>query len=131
MYFIANFQYVTDQQNATENERRHGVFSMMIQAASSEKALEKFRERLVSFRQSATFFEGQCKIFISQLLEFDRVPDEEAVMLNFKSFAGDPVMPFIGCIVPTESNNACTIHEWDENQPMTEGKEDSLFLSFE
>ena len=46
MYFIANFQYLTDQQNSNESERRHGVFSMMIQAASSEEALEKFRQRL-------------------------------------------------------------------------------------
>ena len=130
MYFIANFQYLTDQQNENETERRHGVFSMMIQSSSSQEALEKFRERLVSFQQSGTFFEGQCKIFISQLLEFDQMPKEEAVMLNFKSFAGDPVLPFIGCIVPTEMSNACTIHEWKQNQPMTEGREDSLFLTF-
>ena len=131
MYFIANFQYLTDQQKEDETERRHGVFSMMIQASSSQEALDKFRERLVSFRQSDTFFQGRCKIFISQLLEFDSIPSAEAVMLNFKSFAGDPVMPFIGCIVPTESSNACAIHEWKQNQPMTEGKEDSLFLAFE
>ena len=131
MYFIANFQYLTDQQNDSEAERRHGVFSMMIQAPTSDEALEKFRQRLTSFRQSDTFFEGRCRIYISQLLEFDRVPHGEAVMLNFKSFAGDPVMPFIGCIVPTESSNACTIHEWKQNQPMTEGREDSLFLEFE
>lgn len=131
MYFIANFQFLTNQQHENETERRYGVFSMMIQASSSQQALEKFRERLVSFRESATFFEGQCNIFISQLLEFDQMPQEEAVMLNFKSFAGDPVLPFIGCIVPTEMSNACTIHEWKQNQPMTEGREDSLFMTFE
>ena len=131
MYFIANFQYLTDQQKENETERRNGVLSMMVQAQSSQQALEKFKQKLVAFRQSSTFFEGRCNIFISQLLEFDQVPHDEAVMLNFRSYAGDPVLPFIGCIAPTEMSNACTIHEWKQNQPLTEGRGDSLFLTFE
>ena len=130
MYFIGNFQYLTDQQDNNENERRHGAFSMMIQADSSQEAMAKFKLKLVEFRQSSAFFEGHSTIFISQLLEFDEIPNQEAVMLNFKSFAGDPVLPFISCVVPTEQSNACTIHEWEENQPMTEGQEDSLFVEF-
>ena len=131
MYFIGNFQYLTDQQRENEAERRHGVFSMMVQAPTAEEALERFRRRLIEFRTSATFFEGRCHIFISQLLEFDQVPESEAVMLNLRSYAGDPMLPFIGCIVPTEQSDACTIHEWKQNQPLTEGKEDSLFITFE
>lgn len=104
---------------------------MMVQSPSSQLALEKFREKLVAFRQSATFFEGRCNIYISQLLEFNEVPQDHAVMLNFRSYAGDPLLPFIGCIVPTEITNACTIHEWKQNHPTTEGREDSLFLTFE
>ncbi len=130
MYFIGNFQYLTDQQNDNEQERRHGAFSMMVKALSSDEALEKFRKRLVTFRQTSNFFEGHCTVFISQLLEFDQVPEHEAVMLNLRSYMGDPVMPFISCVVPTEQSNACTIHEWDESQPLTEGQEDSLFLQF-
>lgn len=130
MYFIGNFQYLTDQQNDSEHERRHGTFSMMIQAETADQALERFKQRLTDFRQSSAFFEGHCTIYISQLLEFDQFPENEAVMLNFKSYAGDPVLPFIACVVPNEQTNACTIHEWQDNQPMTEGREDSLFLEF-
>ncbi|RJQ87958.1 MAG: hypothetical protein C4519_00210 [Desulfobacteraceae bacterium] len=130
MYFIANFQYLTDQQQENENERRHGNFSMMIQAESAEKALDRFRQRLVEFHRSSAFFEGGCVIFITQLLEFDQFPNTEAIMLNFRSYAGDPILPFISCVVPTEQSNACTIHEWKGKHPVTEGREDSLFIEF-
>ncbi|MFZ1982855.1 MAG: hypothetical protein WAU91_00480 [Desulfatitalea sp.] len=130
MYFIGNFQYLTDQQSGKEKEHRHGLFSMMVQAESADKALDKFRLRLATFRQSSSFFEGHSTIFISQLLEFDQVPEHEAVMLNFRSYAGDPILPFISCVVPTEQSNACTIHEWKSNHPMTEGREDRLFIEF-
>lgn len=131
MYFIGNFQYLTDQQNESEKERRHGVFSMLVQAPAAEKALEIFRQRLIAYRQSSAFFEGRCTIYISQLLEFNQVPNQEAVLLNFRSYVGDPVLPFISCVVPTEQSNACTIHQWRDNQPLTEGQEDSLFLQFD
>lgn len=130
MYFIGNFQYLTDQQNNDENERRHGGFSMMVQAETSAQALDKFKQRLKEFHASSAFFEGKCAIYISQLLEFDQFPENEAVMLNFKSYAGDPVLPFIACVVPSEQSNACTIHEWQNNHPYTEGHEDSLFMEF-
>lgn len=130
MYFIGNFQYLTDQQNNDENDRRHGGFSMMVKAETSDQALDKFKQRLKEFRTSSTFFQGKCSIYISQLLEFDQFPENEAVMLNFKSYAGDPVLPFIACVVPSEQSNACTIHEWQNNQPYTEGREDSLFMTF-
>lgn len=130
MYFIGNFQYLTDQQKENERERRNGFFSMMIQADSADRALEMFRQRLHDFHKSSAFFEGHCTIYISQLLEFDQFPSHEAVMLNFRSYAGDPVLPFIACVLPTEQSNACTIHEWEGNQPLTEGSGDSLFLEF-
>lgn len=131
MYFIGNFQYVTDQQKQSEAERRHGLFSMVVQADTGNAALEKFRDRIVAFRQTSSLFEGRCAIYISQLLEFSQLPDKEAVLLNFRSYVGDPVLPFIACVVPTEQSNACTIHEWKHNHPTTEGREDKLFIEFD
>lgn len=131
MYFIANFQYLTNQQQGSEAERRHGMFSMMVRADKSEQALEKFRKRITLFQKSSALFEGHCSIYITQLLEFDQVPENEAVMLNYRSYVGDPVLPHISCVVPTEQSNACTIHEWSNNLPFTEGREDALFLQFE
>lgn len=131
MYFIGNFQYLTDQEQKNIQDRRHGAFSMMVQAESSEIALEKFRQRLMAFRNSSAFFEGRCAIYITQLIEFDTFPVEEALMLNFASFVGDPVLPHISCVVPTEQSNSCSIHEWNNNQPFTEGRRDSLFMEFE
>ena len=131
MYFIGNFQHVSDQEAANENDRRHGNFSMMVDARDMEKALDKFKQRLIAFRKSTSFFDGQCTIYITQLLEFENFPTEEAVIVNLNSFAGDPVLPFISCIVPSEESNSCNIHEWNRNHPTTEGRKDSVFLQFE
>jgi hypothetical protein len=131
MYFIANFQHVTHQLAENESERRHGSFSMMVSADTSNEAMERFRQKLLAYRKTTTFFEGRSTIFITQLLEFEHFPQAEAIMLNFKSFAGDPMMPFIACSVPTEENNACKIHEWDAGQPLTEGQKDSVFVQFD
>ncbi len=130
MYFIGNFQYLSDQQKESEAERRHGLFSMMVQADSADLALDNFRRRLSAFRQSSSLFEGRCTIYISQLLEFNQIPQEDAVLLNFRSYVGDPVLPFIACVVPTEQSNSCTIHEWNRNHPTTEGRADALFIEF-
>jgi len=131
MYFIGNFQHVSEQEAADANNRRHGNFSMMVDAPDMESALEKFKQRLIEFRKSTSFFDGQSTIYITQLLEFDNFPTEDAVIVNFNSFAGDPVLPFIACVVPSEESNSCSIHEWDRNQPITEGRKDSVFLQFE
>lgn len=131
MYFIGNFQHISHQQETDEKERRHGRFSMMVQAENMEIALAKFRDRLVAFRSSTSFFEGQCTIYISQLLEFENFPEDEAVIVQFDSFAGDPAMPYIACVVPDEQNNACSIHEWEHHHPTTEGRKDSIFLEFD
>jgi hypothetical protein len=130
MYFIGQFEYVSDQQAEEESDRRHGAFSMMIEAETMDLALEAFRTRLESFKGSTDFFEGKCTIYIAQLLEFNQFPKADAVIVNIKSFAGDPVMPSISCIVPTEQSNACSIREWDRNHPTTEGRRDSIFMQF-
>ena len=131
MYFIGNFQYLSDQEQQNGQDRRYGAFSMMVEADSSEIALEKFRQRLIAFRDSSALFEGRCAVYITQLIEFAKFPVDEAVLLNFASFAGDPILPHISCVVPTEQSDTCSIHEWNNNQPFTEGQRDSLFIEFE
>ena len=84
MHFIGNFSYLTDQEASAENERRHGNFSMIVEADTTEQALDFFRQRLVSFRTSSTLFSGHCTIFITQLLEFEQFPKEEAVSVESK-----------------------------------------------
>jgi hypothetical protein len=131
MYFMGNFLHVSDQQSTDESDRRHGSFSMMVETDDAEMALERFRDKLLAFRDTTALFEGHCTIYITQLLEFDDFPSQEAVIVNFNSFAGDPVMPFISCVVPDERNNACSIHEWHSNHPTTEGRKNSIFLKFD
>ncbi len=130
MIYIGMFFYVSNQEHITESERRHGEFSLVVDADSEITAISKFKERLVEYRKKKDFFEGNCSIYLVQLMEFDRFPAHVAVMLNFKSFAGDPSMPFIGCSLPSDDSDWCKIYDWENNQPQVEGKNEHLFLEF-
>ncbi|MDJ0914240.1 MAG: hypothetical protein QNI95_11750 [Desulfobacterales bacterium] len=130
MIFVGLFTHVTNQEQTKEEDRRHGEFSLMAYAETPEQAVQMFRKRIVEYRNDQQFFEGACKIFLTQLLEFDRLPQNHAFMLNFKSVAGDPIMPFISCTVPTDQNDYCSIHDWRDNQPAVDGKSEQLFVAF-
>lgn len=130
MLFIGNFYYVSNQEEPSEDDRRHGEFNLMIEADSAEVALEMFRSRIVALRELRDFFPGDCSIFFSQLMEFEGLPRAEAMILNYKSYAGDPVMPFIGCIIPSDQVDACRIHSWKEGTPEIEGENQTVFLEF-
>lgn len=130
MIFIGNFFHATNQQEIEEPERRHGEFSMIVQAPSSAVAIEMFRSRILNYRKTSDFFEGESSIFLAQLLEFEEFPDTQAMMINYKSMAGDPVMPFIGCTVPSHEADACRIFDWKNNAPEIDGQNERLFLKF-
>ncbi len=130
MIYIGNFLHVTDQQEVLESERRHGEFSLIIESDSHETAIKKFKDRIVELRKSSDFFQGECRVFFTQLLEFDSFPKTQAMMLNYKSIVGDPFLPFIGCSIPTGESDSCRIFYWKNNQPEIDGENERLFLEF-
>jgi hypothetical protein len=130
MIFIGKFYYLTNQQEIEEQERRHGEFDLIIEAADGESAFHKFKQRIADLRDKRDFFQGQTRIFFIQLLEFDRFPRKQALMLNLKSTAGDPLMPFIGCSIPSDQADACRIYDWKNNEPEIDGQNEKLFLEF-
>lgn len=130
MIYIGNMLYLSNQQNDSEKDRRHGEFNLMVDADDRDTAMELFRDRIIELRESHAFFEGTTRIFLNQLLEFDRISKMEATVVNFKSVIGDPIMPFIGCTLPTEVADDCKIFDWDENQPQVDQKKRSAFLEF-
>jgi len=130
MLFIGNFYYVSNQEEALDADRRHGEFNLMIEADSPEVALEMFKSRITALRKLRDFFTGDCSIFFAQLLDFEGLPRTEAMILNYKSYAGDPVMPFIGCIIPSDQVDACRIHSWEGNTPEIDGQNQKIFLEF-
>ena len=131
MKYIGFFTHMTGQEQVLAEDRRHGEFSLMVEAEGPESAVTMFRDRIVSFRHTRQFFEGVCKIFMVQLLEFDEFPKSGAVMLNYKSTAGDPLMPFISCTIPTDQSDWCRIREREDNWPEIDGKKEQLFIEFE
>lgn len=130
MIYIGNFLHVTNQQEKEEENRRHGGFNLLVEAENYEDALEKFKAQILKLRGNSDFFEGKCSIFFTQLFEFDTIPNKEAMMINYKSTAGDPVMPFIGCSLPTDKSDMCKIYNWQNNVPEIEGKDEKAFMQF-
>ena len=131
MYFIGNFVHATNQEEVMEVDRRHGEFSLIIDAETPVSALKKFRDKIVNYRTTSDFFQGDCSIYLIQLFEFDMFPVEEAMMLNYKSIAGDPLMPFIRWSLPSDMTDSCRLFDWENNTPEIDGKKEKLFLAFE
>ena len=130
MIYIGSFLHVSNQEKDDEMDRRHGEFNLIIEAPSAEEAMQKFREKLAAYRMSRDFFEGDCDIFFTQLLEFQNLPGKEPVMFNYNSYAGDPLMPYISCSVPSEFSDSCRIVDWNENQPEIDDRPKKPFLRF-
>ena len=63
-------------------------------------------------------------------MEFNKFPASQAFMINLKSYAGDPVLPFIDCAIPSEETDGCKISDWSENQPQIDGQDERVFLEF-
>jgi hypothetical protein len=130
MIYIGNFLAFTNQQNQQEKDRRHGEFTLIVEADSSEQAVALFKDQIRSTRESSNMFEGDCSIFFLQGFEFDRLPNTEAIMLNFKSIAGDPKMPYVGCSIPSKITDSCRIYDWEDNKPEIDGQHQNLFIEF-
>lgn len=130
MIYIGNFLHMTNQQAAMEVDRRHGEFHLIVEAEDNEMAILMFKDEIIAMRESTDFFEGDSKIYFNQLLEFETISKTKAAMVNFKSIAGDPVMPFIGCTLPNEAANDCRIFSWDKNQPEIDGEKERAFIEF-
>jgi hypothetical protein len=131
MYFIGNFIHATNQEEIKETERRHGEFSLIINAQDPHIALRNFRDQIVRYRETSDFFQGDCSIYLIQLFEFDRFPVDQAMMINYKSVVGDPVLPFIRCSLPNDLTDSCRLFDWKNNIPEIDGQTEKLFLHFE
>jgi hypothetical protein len=130
MIYIGKFLHATDQQKTDEAERRHGEFNLIIEADGQEAALNKFKERIMEFRQTTDLFAGDCSIYVVHLLELEAFPNDRARMLYYKSIAGDPMMPYISCTAPSGDANGCRILNWMEKRPRLDGNNTDLFLHF-
>jgi hypothetical protein len=128
MIFIGNFLVLTNQEKIAENERRHGDFNLMIEAPNAAEAIRSFRDAILNFQEQSDFFEGHCKLFLIQLLEFDQMPNQRAMMLSYNSTIGDPVMPYIGCLFPNSDTDGCRFYDWKDNQPQIDGRPEGFFM---
>jgi hypothetical protein len=131
MIYLAKFLHATNQQEAKESERRHGEFNLIIEAENQDAAVEKFKERIVAFRDTSDLFEGDCSIYMIHFLELTEFPKDRARMLYYKSIAGDPIMPYISCSAPSGDSEGCKILNWMETKPELDGQDANLLIQFE
>jgi len=68
MVYVGHFFHLTNQQEISESDRRHGEFNLIVEADDARTAVHMFKERILALRQSKDFFEGDCSIFFVQLL---------------------------------------------------------------
>jgi hypothetical protein len=130
MIYIGKFLHATNQQEKNESERRHGEFNLIIEAENKDAALEKFKARIVGFRDTSDLFEGDCSIYMVHFLELTEFPRDHARMLYYKSIAGDPVMPYISCSAPSGDSEGCKILNWMERTPELDGEDANLLIRF-
>lgn len=130
MIYIGKFLYTNNQQHTKEADRRHGEFNLMIAAADRTQAVEKFNQRISAARATSELFEGRCKVYLLSLIELDRLPREQAVLFNYTSVAGDPIMPFISCSAPDGAVEGCRILDWENNIPEIDGDNAHLYIEF-
>lgn len=130
MIYIGKFIHATDQQRTREENRRHGEFNLIIEAENEKVATEKFRKRILEFRETSDLFEGDCFIYMVHFLELEEFPRDHARMLYYKSIAGDAAMPYISCSAPSGKTDGCKILNWMENKPSLDGHDANLFFHF-
>jgi len=130
MIYIAKFIHATNQQEREESERRHGEFNLVIEADDQKAAVDKFKERIIEFRETSDLFEGDSSIYMVHLLELKELPRDHARMLYYKSIAGDPCMPYISCSTPSGETEGCRILNWMDRIPELDGQNADLFLQF-
>ena len=130
MIYIGKFLYTNNQQLSGEADRRNGEFNLIIEAEDKQRALEKFNERISWARESSELLEGRCFVYLLSLLELDRLPKNQAIMFNYTSVAGDPVMPFISCSAPNGDIDGCRILNWQNNMPEIDGGNADVYMAF-
>lgn len=130
MLYIGKFLHATSQQETREKDRRHGEFNLIVEAENSQRAVEKFKARILDYRETSDLFEGSCVIYFVHLLELEQFPKDRAKLLYYKSIAGDAVMPLISCSTPTGQTEGCRILSWQANRPEIDGEDANVFLEF-
>ena len=130
MIYIGKFLYTNNQQLNEETDRRNGEFNLIIEADDKKQAVEKFNERISKARETSQLFEGRCLVYLLSLIELDRLPSDQAILFNYTSVAGDPVMPFISCSAPDSDVDGCRILDWENNIPELDGDNAHLYMEF-
>ncbi len=63
-----------------------GEFTVLVDAESADKALEKFEKKILALRREGKDFAGDCVIHLKSLIGFPAVPPQ-AVALHCRKFA--------------------------------------------
>ena len=96
----------------TQDTERHGYFSCIVQAATPELALLKFKKRIQTVKEDMkeSLFENITAVYVEDLVEISERP-EEAIITRFQSSEG-PFPKSISCSLPTSDTKKIKAFQW-------------------
>jgi len=78
MRYMAHFTF--DE----ENHQKHGYFTMLLSAASTEEAVTALRTKIMDIRNGTHAFDEVDEIFLDDIIEIDKFP-EKPVLMRYES----------------------------------------------
>ena len=78
MRYMAHFSF--DE----SNHKKHGYFTMLLSADSTEKAVQAMRAKIMEIRNSTHAFDDMDEIYLDDIIEIDRFP-QTPVLMRYES----------------------------------------------
>ncbi len=74
MRYMAHFTF------EEENHTKHGYFTMLLSAGSTEDAVLALRKKIMTIRSGSHAFDDVDEIYLDDIIEIDRFPEEPVIM---------------------------------------------------
>lgn len=78
MKYIAHFTFDED------HHKKHGYFTMLLTAESTDKAVRAMRDKIMAIRNGTHAFDDMDEIYLDDIIEIDNFP-EQPVLMRYES----------------------------------------------
>lgn len=85
MLYVGHFSF---DEIGSEQERRHGYFTGVVDVDSIDRATDEFRELILSMRKMEESFQRIVAVYLEDIIEFHHMPGK-AIISRIQSSAGE------------------------------------------
>lgn len=78
MKYMAHFTFDED------HHKKHGYFTMLLTAESTDKAVRAMRDKIMAIRNGTHAFDDVDEIYLDDIIEIDQFP-EQPVLMRYES----------------------------------------------